>query len=183
MDSQALQFWGIWPSQLSSASERPSPSITRSEVKDRQVGAGFFENIPVLSRFNRNLPASSNRGTEVLQKYEIQTQITRMSALQKGWDSYSAEAPSPGALELAHKVLEASFSLGLLPLKAVPDADGGVALVLMVRPNYAALEIDNDGDILAVFSDRKNRHEVWETSSQDEELRRTSERLREFMYV
>jgi len=146
-------------------------------------GRSLLENIPFFSRVDRNLPESSNPGASVLQKYKVQEEIQHLSKLVKGWDSYVAEPPVARAIDLAREVADSLHSLGLTPRKAVPLADGGVALVLMARPFYAGFEIYNDGEILAVFSDRKERHEAWETSLQSEKLRDTSRRLREYMYA
>lgn len=69
-----------------------------------------------------------------------------------------------------------------LPVKAVALADGGVALVIMARPYYAALEVYDDSEAAVVFSDRRNRQVAWEVSLVEEDLEPAVERLRDLMH-
>jgi hypothetical protein len=72
--------------------------------------------------------------------------------------------------------------LGSVPIKAVAMADGGMALVLMARPFYSAIEIYNDGEAVVSFSDRKQRHLAWDVTLEDASLKVAMERLRDLMH-
>lgn len=107
----------------------------------------------------------------------IVSQIDRLASLENGWDGYVAEPPSAEVRAKALLALEALIRLGTLPIRAAAMADGGVALVLEARPSYVALEISNDGEAVLGYSDRKTRHEAWETGTSESALRAALKRL------
>ena len=120
--------------------------------------------------------------TDLVQRGQVEDEIRRAGSRPCGWDGYSAEPPTPVAIEKAQQTLEMLYRLDSLPAKAVPMVDGGLALVIMVHPYYAAVEIYNDGEAVVAFSDRKQRHLAWEVSLEEAPLRAAMERLRELMH-
>jgi hypothetical protein len=121
-------------------------------------------------------------GAELLRKFAVQAQIRQAASLLRGWDGYSAEPPSKLAVAGARRVLDFLQKLGSIPIRAAAMADGGMALVLMARPFYAAIEIYNDGEAVGSFSDRKQRHLAWDVTLEEAPLKGATERLRELMY-
>ena len=145
---------------------------------------------PAAARPSRSLSESLGQGemavptggSEQVQKFQYLDQIERFRGLLAGWDTYNAPAPSSAAISSARTVLEALFDLGQIPVAVAPMVDGGIELVLMVRPRYASIEADQDGDILLGFSDRKGQHNIWQTALAPSELRASILRLRKLMY-
>lgn len=122
-------------------------------------------------------------GGWLVRKYQIQKEIQRAESLPVGWDGYSAEPPSHNAIEATRKALDVLFEFGSLPVRAVALADGGMALVMMARPFYAAVELYDDGEVVVAFSDRKDRQEAWEVSVVNEaQLKVAIERLQKLMH-
>jgi hypothetical protein len=111
------------------------------------------------------------RGLNLVRKLALRKSIEEASRLSKGWDGYAAEAPSSLARERAGEAVERTFELDRLPTKVLPLADGGLALVFMARPFYAAVEIENDGTAVAAFSDRRARQRVWAIQLDNSDLR------------
>ena len=113
---------------------------------------------------------STNREAVELED-RVHHQIERAKSLPVGWDGYSAEPPSQAAIDGALVALDILYRLDSLPVRAVPLADGGMALAIMVRPFYAALELYNDGEAVVAFSDRKERQLAWEVKVNEAQLR------------
>jgi hypothetical protein len=120
---------------------------------------------------------------ELVRKFALQDEVTRMRSLSTGWSGYAGEPPNGQAIDASLQALELLHELGSLPTRAVPLADGGLALVLVSRPFYAAIEIYNEGEPVAAFSDRYARHAVWETALDERSLRAAVLRLRQLMYA
>lgn len=116
------------------------------------------------------------------EKFRVWDQILKCGSRPRGWDGYSAEPPSPVAIEKAQETLEMLHRLGSLPTKAVPMADGGLSLVIMARPFLAAIEFYNDGEAVVAFSDREKRHVAWEVTTEEAQLKAAIERLRGLMH-
>jgi hypothetical protein len=106
-------------------------------------------------------------------------QLEELAELEPGWDSYGAPAPSAQAIDVARGFLLRLASLGQEASKAAPMADGGVELVLALKPLYASIEIFNDGDVVVGFSDREEHHETWDLPNGIEDLPKVVARLRE----
>jgi hypothetical protein len=118
------------------------------------------------------LPEPSPRNLQ-----ECVHELEALRDLVPGWNGYRAEPPGPLALTAARQALESLSILASLPERVIPSAEGGIALVFSTDPLYTALEIFNDGEILASFSDLAHRHEVWETGLDEAALRHTLERF------
>lgn len=54
--------------------------------------------------------------------------------------------------------------------------------MIMARPFYAAVEIDNDGEAAVAFSDRKDRQQVWEVGIEETQLKKAMDGLRDLMH-
>ncbi len=87
-------------------------------------------------------------------EYErIYAAILSLSQLPDGWDSYDAPPPSDAAIASALKLLGGLTSLGLLPDRSVPTADGGVGLLFDSGQKHAYIEVSNESEFsVGVYS-------------------------------
>ncbi len=79
--------------------------------------------------------------------------------------------------EMALDVIAATFESSVLSFRVVPIGEGpGRAVILQSSPNYAAIEIEDDGMVLA-FSDRKQTHIAEDVEDNDDSIFAAVERL------
>jgi hypothetical protein len=71
--------------------------------------------------------------------------LDAMSALKQGWNSYSADPPSPNAIEIARRFIRHLESNGLPPTRVAPSVVGGVGVTRKVGDKRAYFEFYNDG--------------------------------------
>jgi large subunit ribosomal protein L15 len=103
--------------------------------------------------------------------------------MSKGWDGYDAEPANSKALSLGKLALKVSFDVGFTPSYVAPSAEGGVAISFSRQDKYADLECFNDGDVLAVISDKKRdgHIEVWEVDASEEGIKNSLLKIREYV--
>lgn len=115
------------------------------------------------------------------------TKIKELSILNNGWDSYEAPPPNKAAVKSAEIILESLSSLRLHPAKIMPSVEGGIFFLFTKGNRYADLECDNDGDIIAGISDRKNEPEIWEVNkrkySDINSIDSSLERINDFLNI
>jgi len=109
---------------------------------------------------------------------QAQESLERFRRLGPDWDSYGAEPPNAIAIYWAGRVLDVVRQAGFCPERVTPSAEGGVAVTFCKGQMYADLECFNDGQILAVFSDRQHEPIVWEVNL--DRLESSLERIREY---
>lgn len=92
-----------------------------------------------------------------------------------------AEPPSYTAILYAQTVL-AELSLDrLVPSSVVASAEGGVAVCFVKGNNYSDIECLNNGSILGVTSNRRERPTVWEIDADPAAIAGACSRIRKFL--
>ncbi len=91
-----------------------------------------------------------------------------------------ADQPSPIALGWAKSILLHLQGQAMLPTKVVSSAEGGVAICFVSGDCYSDIECLNEGSILGVISNRRDRPIVWHIGPNQREFARASTRIREF---
>ena len=117
--------------------------------------------------------------------YEFTKSILNLSSLQKDWNHRGAEAPSRESIVRAELVSKSLASLDFPPVKVVPSAAGGVAVIFASdHQKYADIECLNDLSIVASYTDRRDLVRAWEITDDQlsvPELWRVTKDLREFV--
>lgn len=91
-----------------------------------------------------------------------------------------AEAPKPIAFYWAAEVLEKLAEDMVRPSRVVATAEGGIAICFAKGDIYADVECFNDGTILGVVSDRRERPTIWEINPRTGDIPRAAARIRKF---
>lgn len=109
--------------------------------------------------------------------------FVKLAALQANSELWpdEAEPPSGLAIAYAHAIL-AELSLDrFAPSRVVASAEGGVAVCFVNGDRYSDIECLNNGSILGVTSDRRQRPNVWEIDADSAAIARACSRIREFL--
>ena len=107
--------------------------------------------------------------------------LNGLRLLETGWDGSDSEAPNTHAIHMAERILVLLQQLEFQPARVGASVEGGVTISFMDGDRYADVECFNSGEILAVTSDRRGQPDVWAVASDDVEIIRTLERIREFI--
>jgi hypothetical protein len=94
----------------------------------------------------QSTPDSSLAGSQVAfiaSTWEVK--LDAMSVLKKGWNGYTADPPSPLAIEFARRFISNLESNGLPPTRVAPSVIGGVGVTRKVGNKRAYFEFYNDG--------------------------------------
>jgi hypothetical protein len=83
------------------------------------------------------------------------SKLDEMKRLQEGWNGYSAPVPSGAAIDTARSFLSILSSENYEPTKLAPSAVGGVGITRKEGGRRVYVEFFNDGEVFALFSDRK----------------------------
>jgi len=118
--------------------------------------AVFRKAISVLKRFRPVTLASFTAGP--VDKWTAR--LEGFSALKKGWDSYTAAAPSKGALASASEFLDTIRELGKEPSKLNPSVVGGVGFTFRRDRRAVYIEFRNTGNTHAMFTDGVSKPRV-----------------------
>lgn len=81
--------------------------------------------------------------------------------LPREWNSYDSPIPNHLAVDLASNLVSYLSSIGLKPDIATPTAEGGVGMTFRRGNRLASLEIDNDGEVLALTEFDGGTPAVW----------------------
>jgi hypothetical protein len=92
-----------------------------------------------------------------------------------------ADAPQSLAVYWATRVLQRLEDDMIRPSRVVASADGGVTISFTKEGKYAHIECFNDGAILGAWSNRNDRPTVWEIGPDQDEIARSTARIREFL--
>jgi hypothetical protein len=76
-----------------------------------------------------------------------------LGKLNKGWNSYSAPAPTSAAIGKAKTLLTRASVAGIVPERIEPSAMGGVGVTFAAGSREVAVEFYNAGNVHALFSD------------------------------
>jgi hypothetical protein len=93
----------------------------------------------------------------------------------------TAPAPNQTAVAIARAVLSLFYQLALTPKQVTATADGGVAICFVNGNKYSDIECSNDGVILGVTSNRRDRPVVWEIEQSDAGIYEACARVRKFI--
>jgi hypothetical protein len=80
---------------------------------------------------------------------------SELGKLKKGWNSYSAQAPTPAAIGNAKTLLTLASVAGIIPERIEPSAMGGVGVTFTAGSREVAVEFYNAGTAHALFSDNE----------------------------
>jgi hypothetical protein len=93
---------------------------------------------------------------------ELIERASRLVGLKKGWNSYSAPAPSSATIGNAKTLLTLAFAAGIIPERIEPSAMGGAGVTFTAGGREITVEFYNAGNAHALFSD--NRTETLDTA-------------------
>lgn len=87
---------------------------------------------------------------------EQDPRLEEMRDLEPGWNGYNAPVPSPLAIEYAAQFLRALHCVDYRPVRIGPSVMGGVGITFLSDWLEVFVEIYNNGDIYAMFSDDRD---------------------------
>ena len=93
----------------------------------------------------------------------------------------NGEPPKPPTVESALIALHQLMQDMVTPTQVVASAEGGVAICFVRGEKYADIECLNDGTILGVTSNRRDRPMVWEIDPRSGGFALASSRIRRFL--
>lgn len=82
---------------------------------------------------------------------ELIEQISEFTKLEKGWNSYSAPAPTSAAIENAKSLVTLACDSDMIPERVEPSAMGGVGVTFSHGQREVAVEFYNTGKAHALF--------------------------------
>jgi hypothetical protein len=95
----------------------------------------------------------------------LRDQLFSNASLRKGWDSYSADAPTLSAIKAAERALDILRHLNAEPVAILPSADGGIGICFSNSGKYGQLEFLNDGEVHALLYGGAADPEAWQIIS------------------
>ena len=107
--------------------------------------------------------------------------LGKLSYLVDNWDSYGAEPPTRGSIQLARQLFRSLSNNDLEPLAIDPSAEGGVCISFREGILYADFECFNNGELLAVTSRGGDETNVWAVRDVNQDLDVAIDELREFL--
>ncbi|WP_119418874.1 hypothetical protein [Desertibaculum subflavum] len=96
------------------------------------------------------------------------------------WDK-DFERPSDSALTWGRAILQQLERDGFVPSRVAASAEGGIAICFVDGDRYSDLECLNDGTMLGVTTNRRDRPTVWEVEQSSGGIARATARIREFV--
>lgn len=108
---------------------------------------------------------------DLLDRFEgLNSVLNDLYYVHDDWNSYGSPSPSKPAIEISRRILNSLWSERLLPNRAFPSADGGVALVFWSdTDNRAVIETLNDDATYLLLYDRQGNSKTltWTDASQE----------------
>jgi len=89
----------------------------------------------------------------ILRLESLINEAKQLSQLRRDWDSYGAPPPNGKAIEMAVEFLISGSAPDLLPVRALPSAEGGIALRFVVEGKRALVEFLNSGSVEVMLYD------------------------------
>lgn len=87
--------------------------------------------------------------------------IEELGQLASDWDSYGGQPPNNIAISKAHDLIRYLSYICMRPTVVAPLADGGIGFTFRSRDRLASIEIDNEGEILALLEEGDKDPYVW----------------------
>jgi|ERR1035441_2581592 hypothetical protein len=144
---------------LMNADKRRHPAIYGEAPSSGQLGDPQIDAI-----YLRELQASASSGAIRREQLysSLRDQLLSTAGLRKGWDSYSADAPTPLARRAAEKALEILRHLYAEPAAILPSVDGGIGICFNNGGKYGQLEFLNDGEAHALLYGGPGDPQAWQ---------------------
>lgn len=133
----------------------------------------------LIDKMEATTPSNWYRAVEPTSRgVEIAPWFRRLNVIRDIAQKWSDEAEPPNAQALhgARRVLELLFDYNFCPSAISPSCEGGVLVTFEVGDRQASIEADNDGEMVAVISDKVNRPDAWMVFG-DAAIRHTLERF------
>lgn len=92
-----------------------------------------------------------------------------------------APAPNHQAVELAQTVLARFYQIETTPDKIVATADGGIAICFIDGNKYSDIECSNEGGLLGVTTNRRDRPVIWEINQSLSDIGNACARIKKFI--
>jgi hypothetical protein len=155
--------------------KRRHPAIFAEAPSSVQQGLPRIDAI-YLRELQTSASSSAIRREQLYSSLRDQLQAT--ARLQKGWDSYSADAPTSRARRAAEKALEILRYLNAEPVAVLPSVDGGIGICFTNGAKYGQLEFLNDGEAHALLYGGTGRPQAWQVDlSETDALRKAWARI------
>jgi hypothetical protein len=92
--------------------------------------------------------------------------MNAMSALQLGWNGYSAQPPNDSSIVSAKKFVKKLALLGIRPRSVMPTAVGGVAILVNANGRTVVAEFYNAGGACAAHTSSSTSPRVYSFSDE-----------------
>jgi hypothetical protein len=149
---------------LINADKRRHPAIYGEAPSSGQLGSPRIDEI-YLKELQGTANSNAVRREQIYSR--LRDQLRRLEKLQRGWDSYDAEAPSGLARVQAEKAMEFLRYLNAEPVAVLPSADGGVGVCFNNGSRYGQIEFLNDGEAHALLYGGPNGPQAWQIDLAD----------------
>ncbi len=109
--------------------------------------------------------------------------VAKLDILERNENLTPAGCPAPDyrAVGLARIVLTRFHQIEAPPDKIVATADGGVAICFMDGDKYSDIECSNEGGLLGVTTNRRDRPTVWEIDQNPSGVDNACARIKNFI--
>jgi hypothetical protein len=141
------------------ADKRRHPAIFAEAPSSGQQGLPQIDFI-YLKELQASASSSAIRKEQLYSSFR--DQLLSAAKLQKDWDSYSADAPTPLAINAAERALEILRHLNAEPAAVLPSADGGVGICFNNGGKYGQLEFLNNGEAHALLYGGVDGPQAWQ---------------------
>jgi hypothetical protein len=112
---------------------------------------------------------------------QLQSRLSKIGSLSAGWDGYSAPAPSSSALRIAKDLLKTFCREDFAPKRVSPSAVGGVGITHKRKTRKIYIEIYNNGEVYALFSDGISEPDVKQVELDEQSLLRLVRAMRVYL--
>lgn len=112
---------------------------------------------------------------------QLQTKLSKMDSLPAGWDGYSAPAPSKTAVLIAKDLVKTFCREDFVPKRVSPSAVGGVGITHKRKARKIYIEIYNNGEVYALFSDGVSEPDVKPIELDEQSLMRLVSVMRVYL--
>lgn len=109
------------------------------------------------------------------------TELEILSKLDDNWDSYNAPKPNQLSINNVEHLLSSFIEENYPPHSILPSVEGGISLIFKNNELYVEIECDNDGDIIACYSNRKDEPLIWDIETGEENILQTIQKIRSLL--
>jgi len=105
-----------------------------------------------------------SRVRELFERFEIVNNwLNELCFVPNDWNAYGSPAPTRPSVERARSILTTLWAENLVPDRALPSAEGGVALIFRTpNQNRAVVEALNDFSAYVLLYDRRGNSQTLE---------------------